>query len=85
MRYFFIVFTFFIFAFANAFYALNGAHAGYSDQLLYVFNITIRKAEMVNLEDGYYVLLWALFIVSMCFFTYIILNMTIGMVKMFLD
>ena len=45
MRFFFIVFACFVFAFANAFYALNGASVGYGSQLLYVFNITIRKSE----------------------------------------
>ena len=51
MRFFFIVFGFFVLAFSNAFYALNGANQTYADQLLYVFNITIRKSDTSTFND----------------------------------
>ena len=86
MRFFFVVFFFFTVALANAFYALNGASIDYLDQLLYVFFTSIRKSDTSMLEEGdYKALLWMLFIVTSCFFTYIILNMTVAMVKLFLD
>ena len=86
MRYFFIVFFLFILSLGNAFYALNGAELSYVNQVLYVFMITIRKSETGTFgEQGYAVLLWMLFIVTSCFFTYIILNMTVAQVKTYLD
>ena len=86
MRTFFVVFFAFIVSFGNAFYALNGAELGYVDQILYVFSITIRKSDTSTFGDqGYEALLWGLFIVTSCFFTYIILNMTVAQVKTFLD
>ena len=86
MRFFFVVFFCFVFAFSNAFYALNGASVNIVDSLLYVFNVTLRKADTsIFNEEGFEVLLWMLFIVTSMFFTYIILNMTVAMVKTFLD
>ena len=45
MRFFFIVFFCFIITFSSAFYAFTGGEMTYSEQILFVFNITIRKSD----------------------------------------
>ena len=85
MRFFFIVFFCFIFTFASAFYAFTGGDMTYADQILFVFNITIRKSDTTWFHDGYELLLWFTFLLTSMFFTYIMLNLTVSMVKGFYD
>ena len=84
MRYFFVVFFCFIFTFASAFYAFSGGQ-DIGAQILFVFFITIRKSDTAWFEDGYELLLWILFLSTSMFFTYIMLNITVSMVKGFYD
>lgn len=51
MRFFYVVFFFFVIAFANAFYALVGDSQSYIDQLLYVYNVTLRKSDTSTFND----------------------------------
>lgn len=85
MRFFFIVFFCFIFSFASAFYAFTGGEMSYGEQILFVFNITIRKSDTTWFKTGYELLLWILFVCTSMFFTYIMLNITVSMVKGFYD
>ncbi len=86
MRYFFVVFSCFIITFASAFYAFTGGESGFIEQAHFVFNITIRKSDTSWFDDGYYSAgLWATFIATSMFFTYIMLNITVSMVKAFYD
>ena len=85
MRYFFFVFFCFVFTFASAFYAFTGGNISYSEQILFVFNITIRKSDTAWFADGYELLLWILFVTTSMFFTYIMLNVTVSMVKLIYD
>ena len=84
MRFFFVVFACFVFTFACAFYAFAGGE-NLGDQVLFVFNITIRKAKNDWFSNGYEALLWALYIATSMFFMYIMLNLTVSMVKGFYD
>ena len=85
MRYFFIVFFAFLFTFASAFYAFMGGQETYSKAILFVFNITVRKSDTSWFSEGYEFLLWMCFIATSMFFTYIILNITVSMVKGYYD
>jgi hypothetical protein len=85
MRFFFILFFCFIIAFSTAFYALLEANHGWSSQLWYVFNITIRKSETPFETEDYEALLIFVFVVTSMFFTYVMLNITVSMVKGFYD
>ena len=85
MRYFFIVFFAFLFTFASAFYAFTGGINSYGRSLLFVFNITTRKSDTSWFAEGYEFLLWICFIITSMFFTYIILNITVSMVKGYYD
>lgn len=86
MRFFFVVFTFFILAFSSAFYAFTGGRHGFLEQAHFVFNITIRKSDTSWFDDGYYSAgLWTTFIATSMFFTYIMLNITVSMVKGYYD
>ena len=84
MRFFFVVFFCFVFTFACAFYAFSGGE-DLADKVLFVFFITIRKSDTSEFENGYELLLWLLFIVTSMFFMYIMLNITVSMVKGFYD
>ena len=84
MRFFFVVFACFVLTFACAFYAFTGGQ-DLADKILFVFFITIRKSNTDFFEDGYELLLWILFISTSMFFTYIMLNITVSMVKGFYD
>lgn len=57
----------------------------WAEQILFVFNITIRKSDTTWFAKGYEVLLWILFLCTSMFFTYIMLNITVSMVKGFYD
>ena len=85
MRFFFIVFFCFIITFSSAFYAFTGGEMTYSEQILFVFNITIRKSDTAWFSQGYELLLWTTFVITSMFFTYIMLNLTVSMVKGFYD
>ena len=85
MRFFFIVFFCFIITFSSAFYAFTGGEMSYSEQILFVFNITIRKSDTAWFSQGYELLLWITFVITSMFFTYIMLNLTVSMVKGFYD
>ena len=85
MRFFFVVFFCFIFTFASAFYALTGGDFTYLEQFMFVFNITIRKSDTSWFSEGYVIILWIQFMVTSMFFTYIMLNITVSMVKGFYD
>ena len=85
MRYFFVVFFCFVVTFASSFYAFTGGDIDYMAQVLFVFNITIRKSDTTWFEEGYEQGLWVTFICTSMFFTYIMLNITVSMVKGFYD
>ena len=85
MRFFFVLFFCFIITFSSAFYAFTGGQTSYSEQILFVFNITIRKSDTTWFSQGYELLLWIAFICTSMFFTYIMLNITVSMVKGFYD
>lgn len=57
--------------------------ASYATNMLFVFNLTIRKADTswFGESEGYEILTWFTFIVASMFFTYILLNLTVSMVK----
>ena len=57
----------------------------FSEILLFVFNITIRKSDTTWFAEGYELLLWITFICTSMFFTYILLNITVSMVKLLYD
>lgn len=85
MRYFFIVFFCFIFCFSASFYAFTGGQRDYIEQIGFVFNITIRKSDTSWFSEGYEMILWIAFVCTSMFFTYIMLNITVSMVKGFYD
>ena len=85
MRYFFVVFASLIFTFSGAFYAFNGGQKGYHEQMHFVFNITIGKSDTSWFSEGYEALLFGTYIFTSMFFTYILLNITVSMVKGFYD
>ena len=87
MRYFFFVFFCFVIAFSTSFYALTEANEGWFSQLWFVFNITIRKSETPWEDDSgaYVYLLFFTFIITSMFFTYVLLNLTVSMVKLLYD
>ena len=85
MRYFFVVFFCFIFTFSSAFYALTGGQQNYLQSALFVFDITIRKSDTSWFAEGYEIILWMTFLSTSMFFTYIMLNITVSMVKGFYD
>ena len=85
MRFFFVVLFCFVIAFATAFYALMEANNGWASQLWFVFNITIRKSDINWEDEKNIVLLTFTFIVTSMFFTYIMLNITVSMVKGYYD
>lgn len=85
MRFFFIVFFCFILTFSCSFYAFTGGQRDYLEQIGFVFNITIRKSDTSWFSEGYELLLWIAFVCTSMFFTYIMLNITVSMVKGFYD
>jgi len=81
MRFFFVVFFAFVGTLASTFYALTGGNYSFAWMALFVFNITIRKQDTDWFSDGYEVLLWIAWIGTSMFFTYIMLNLTVSMLK----
>lgn len=57
----------------------------YTEVSLFVFNITIRKSDTSWFSAGYEALLFTCFVCTSMFFTYIMLNITVSMVKGFYD
>ena len=88
MRYFWVMFLGFILMFTNTFYALTTSTTFY-DQLKYTFFISIRYFDTEVFDQAEttleQVMLWVTFFLSSMFFLYILLNMTVSMVKGFYD
>ena len=88
MRYFFIMFMFWLIMFTSAFYALT-PNTNLMKQLQFTYYITIRRTEVEVFENAETklesIMLWITFFMCSVFFMYILLNMTVSMVKLFYD
>jgi hypothetical protein len=87
MRFFFVVFGFIVLAFTNSFYALSDTEGGgFLDNLMMTYFITMRKADTHALNESTNAyLLWFVYIICSLFFSYIMLNLTVSMVKGYYD
>ena len=87
MRFFFVVFGFFVLAFTNAFYALSDTkESGFTQNLMLTYFITMRKADTQAMsESTNWALMWFVYMLASLFFSYIMLNLTVSMVKGYYD
>mmetsp|Transcript_115265 Transcript_115265/g.159933 ORF Transcript_115265/g.159933 Transcript_115265/m.159933 type:complete len:248 (+) Transcript_115265:1324-2067(+) len=89
---FFAVFFFFIIAFGNTFYSLSMANkpderfvTGYLDGWKYTYLITLRNFDINDFGEIDVALVYIVFILCTLFFIYIMLHLTVSMVKFYYD
>lgn len=92
MMTFFLVFFLFIVAFGNTFYSLSMSNdpdvrfvTSYLDGWIYTYLITLRNFNTDDFGTVDVVLVWIVFTTATLFFTYIMLNLTVSMVKFYYD
>jgi hypothetical protein len=89
MRYFYAMMMVIITMFANAFYAVSSKN-NLINAIKSAFFLTFKTTNYASLEEEEFdyfegILVWSITLLSSMFFLYVLLNMTVSMVKGFFD